>query len=164
MEEYEIPIFGMKEGIYDFGFSAGKEFFEHFGNPEIPSGKLKVGLKVIRRSQFLEFHFEITGSLRVTCDRCLEDFDHPAESEELLYVRYGERSEEVADNIVLIPAEQSRFNIAPFIYEYAVLSLPIQKIHPEGRCNPEMLKKLNAHRIQEEQKNDPRWDILKKLK
>jgi uncharacterized metal-binding protein YceD (DUF177 family) len=163
MEEYDVPIYGMKEGVYEYGFTAGMEFFEYFGNPDLTTGSLEILLKVVRRSQFLEFHFEVRGTLRVVCDRCLEEFDYPVESSELLYLRFGEGYEEVDDNVLVIPKEESKFNIAQHVYEYAMLSLPLQKTHPDGRCNPEMLKKLEDHRRLKPEETDPRWDILKKL-
>jgi uncharacterized protein len=97
MEEYDVPIYGMKEGVYEYGFTTGTGFFEYFGNPDITTGSLDIQLKVIRRSQFLEFHFELLGTLRVVCDRCLEEFDYPVETSELLYLRFGEDYEEVDD-------------------------------------------------------------------
>jgi uncharacterized metal-binding protein YceD (DUF177 family) len=55
------------------------------------------------------------------------------------------------------------------MYEYIVLSLPVQRIHPDdenGRsgCDPDMLEKLKALTAKElnlENQADPRWDALK---
>jgi uncharacterized metal-binding protein YceD (DUF177 family) len=53
-------------------------------------------------------------------------------------------------------------------YEYILLALPIQRVHPddkngESTCDPGMLDKLKEHIIIEEPETDPRWDELKKL-
>ncbi len=58
--------------------------------------------------------------------------------------------------------------MAQYFYEYILLALPIQRIHPNdsrgnSTCDPEMLSKLKEHTVIEEDSNDPRWDELKKL-
>ena len=32
-------------------------------------------------------------------------------------------------------------DLTQYIYESSVLSLPYQRVHPEGECNPDMLKR-----------------------
>jgi len=164
MEEYDVPIYGMKEGVYDFDFSMEDGFFEYFGNSDIIGGKIQVNLSVHRRSQFMEFHFNLKGSVRIICDRCLEEFNYQIETNEMLYLRYGDVFEEVSDNVIIIPREEPRVNIAQYLYEYTVLNLPVSRMHKEDDCNPEMLKKLGLHKASEEEKIDPRWDALKKLR
>ncbi len=168
-DEYLIPFYGLKEGIYDYGFEAGNDFFEFFDNPEVHGGDLKIHLELNRRAQFLELKFVITGSLDVNCDRCLKEFGHKVETENELIVRFGDEFEEISDSVITIPREETRFNVAQYIYEFAVLSLPMQKIHPDNEdnmpgCDEEMIRKLeNLHPPEEEEKTDPRWDVLKNL-
>lgn len=172
IDDYLIPFYGLKEGIHDYEFEAGDEFFKFFDNPEILGGNLKVFLQLDRKTQFMELKFKLEGELAVTCDRCLEIFDHPVYSENELYVRFGDNFEEISDTVITIPYEETRLNIAQYIYEFAILALPMQKIHPDTEnrasgCNAEMLKKLENHLPGEEEENaetDPRWDALKKLK
>lgn len=169
MDEYLIPFFGLKEGKYDYEFEAGDKFFELFENPEIHGGNLKVYLQLYRKSTFLELEFKIQGTLSVTCDRCLEEFDHEIFSRNELFVRFGDEFEEISDTIIIIPREESRINVAQYIYEFAVLALPMQKFHPEDSngkplCNREMIAKLDKLSPREkEQHSDPRWDALKDL-
>ena len=37
---------------------------------------------------------------------------------------------------------EDRVELAQYIYESIVLSLPYQRVHPEGECNPEMLERF----------------------
>ena len=170
MEDYLIPFYGLKEGVYEYDFSAGNDFFELFENPDIHGGNLDIRLFLNRKSQFLELTFRITGYLNISCDRCLDDFDHPIDTENMLYVRFGEENEEISDTVMVMSREETRLNIAQYIYEFAVLALPVQKIHPEDKhgnsgCNKEMLKKLKTFtRKETENETDPRWDALNKLK
>ena len=172
LDEYDIPIHGLKEGIQTFWFEIKTDFFEHFENPDLPGGNLNLNLTLHKRSQFLELDFNIKGSLNLICDRCLEVFDNKVEIENKLLVRFGNKFEELDDNIIVIPKEYSRFNIAQYIYEFAVLSVPYKKVHPDDEkgdsgCNPEMIKILNELRVEEKKITndniDPRWDKLKNL-
>jgi len=172
LDEYDIPIHGLKDGIHNYSFEIKTGFFEYFENPDLPGGNLSLTLGLSKRPQFLEFDFHLSGYLSLLCDRCLEQFNYEVQVTEKLFVRFGERFEELDDNIIVIPREESRFNIAQYIYEFSVLSIPYKKVHPEDKngqsgCDPEMIKKLNELRA-EDKKNtnneiDPRWDKLKNL-
>ena len=41
----------------------------------------------------------------------------------------------------LNPAE-TEVNLTQYIYESIVLSLPYQRVHPEGECNPDMMARF----------------------
>lgn len=170
IDDYLIPFYGLKEGKYDYEFEADNKFFELFENPDIHGGNLKINLQLYRKANFLELKFSIAGTLNVTCDRCLEDFDHEIDSKNELYIRFGDDFEEISDTIIVIPREETRINIGQYIYEFSVLALPLQKIHPEDEnenpgCNREMLEKLNKMSpLADDQETDPRWDTLKNLR
>jgi uncharacterized metal-binding protein YceD (DUF177 family) len=91
------------------------------------------------------------------------EMDYPVEGKERLIVKFGQEWLEESDEILIIPETESQIDISGFIYEYIVLTLPYQRIHPEGEglCDQEVIEKLNAHT---EQKIDPRWEALKSLK
>ena len=40
------------------------------------------------------------------------------------------------------PAPGDEIDLKQYIYESIVLSLPYQRVHPEGECNPEMLERF----------------------
>jgi uncharacterized metal-binding protein YceD (DUF177 family) len=99
-------------------------------------------------------------------------FDYVVEAKEKLYVRFGDKFEELDDNIIVIPRNESKFNISQYIYEFVVLSIPYKKVHLEdgnnkSGCDSEMLKRLNEFKAEEKKISnndiDPRWDKLKNL-
>ena len=115
----------------------------------------------------LIFEFDINGTVEVICDRCLDLFDYPVKGNETLYVKLGETWDEESDDMIIIPESQHEFNVSQLIYEYIMLILPIQRIHPDDEngkstCDTEMLKKLGAQ--PDPQETDPRWDALANLK
>ncbi|MFW5644717.1 MAG: YceD family protein [Bacteroidota bacterium] len=169
IDEYLIPFHGLKEGIYDYEFDAGNDFFELFDNPDIKGGDVKINLNLNRGVRFLEFKFNITGFLVILCDRCLEYFNFKVDTENELIARFGEKHEEISDRVIMIPREETRFNVAQYIYEFLALSLPIQRIHPDdpdgsSGCDQEMITKLENLKPREKEKTDPRWDALKNVK
>ena len=172
MDDYEIPIFGLKEGIHNYEYKIGTGFFEYFENPDLPGGSLDLSLTLVKGPQFIELDFKFTGTLNLNCDRCLEFFDFEIAVTEKLFVRFGDKFEDLDDNVIVIPRDESRINIAQYIYEFAALSIPYKKVHPDKKngvsgCNPEMLKRLNELKVEENKLKkdsiDPRWDKLKNL-
>jgi len=172
MEEFDIPVHGLKEGIYNYDFKIQKGFFDFFENPDLPGGDINLSLTLLKRSQFIELDFKINGVLALVCDRCLDDFDLEINLVEKLFIRFGDNFEELDDNVIVLPKEESRLNIAQFIYEFVALSVPFKRVHPdkkngESGCNPEMIKKLNELKVDDNPINnnniDPRWDKLRNL-
>lgn len=169
MDDYMIPYYGLSNGIHEFDFEAGDKFFEHFENADILGGKLEIHLILDKKPGFMELDLDMKGYLRVVCDRCLDDFDFSIRSDQKLFVRFGDISEEQSDNVIVIPREETRLNIAQYIYEFAALSLPVQKLHPEDaagntKCNKKMIGKLEQLKSRNENEIDPRWEALLKLK
>jgi uncharacterized protein len=169
LDEYTIPYHGLSQGMHEYDFEVKKRFFEHFENPDIPGGEVSVSLKLNKKSAFMELDFQIIGYLSVVCDRCLEVFNKEVDLKEKLYIRFGDVEEEESENVIVLPREETRLNIAQYIYEFSALNLPVQRIHPEDKngnpeCNKEMLKKLDQFQAKEEEKVDPRWEALLKLK
>lgn len=168
LKRYAIPFRGLKEGKHNFEFVADNSFFEQFDTSEIEKGLVKVHVELIKHEHFLELFFTIGGRVTVTCDRCLEPFAMGIDHEAVMYVRYGEETQEQTEEVLILADSKSEINLEQYIYEYIHLALPYQKIHQEidghSGCNPEMLKKLEDHSADEDSNGqDPRWDKLRGL-
>ena len=165
---YAIPISGLKEGRHIYDFRISKEFFEHFEDPDVKDGDIAVSVEADKRSSQVDLTILIDGTVSISCDRCLGFFSHPLNCENRLLLKFGRTFDESDPDIIIIPADENEFDMTQNFYEYILLALPIQRIHPADRngkstCDPEMLKKLKEHVVNEEEKDDPRWDELKKL-
>ncbi len=165
---YCIPIGGLKEGIHTFDFIISREFFEQFEESEVREGKLTVKIEADKRSSLLDLVIKIKGTVNIPCDRCLKVFQHPLGCENRLLVKSGRVPDDSDPDIITVPFDENELDLTQFLYENILLALPIQRVHPDDKngnstCDPEMIKKLKEHVINEEEKNDPRWDDLKKL-
>ncbi len=168
LRQYAIPFRGLKEGKHVFEFVADDSFFEQFDSSEIKRGLVKIRVELIKHAQFLELHFDLDGRVTVICDRCLELFTMGMDYQAVLYVRFGKKTREQTEEVLILADLSSEISLEQYIYEYTQLALPCQRIHPEidglTGCNPEMMKKLEDHTAQEESDStDPRWDKLKGL-
>ncbi len=164
---YAIRISGLGEGEHNFSFELDRAFFVLFEHPEIDNGKVHGEVVLEKKHGFFSLHFLLEGEVEVTCDRCLDKFMTPVLSKQKVFVKLGDEPGEIEDDVLVIGRDDHEIEVGQYMYEFLMLALPCQKMHPddaEGRstCNPEMLKKLDAHQAREvEKETDPRWDALK---
>lgn len=169
LEKYIISFGNLDNGEYTIDFNLDKKFFEHFETSEIENANLKAVVSFEKKDLVQVLNINISGTLQVECDRCLDMFDLSVMYEDILYVKYGNTIHNDDDEIIVVPVTENEINIAQYLYEFSVLSLPYKRVHPEDNkgestCNPEMIKKLNEISLQEsnESENNP-WNDLKKL-
>jgi uncharacterized metal-binding protein YceD (DUF177 family) len=168
--DYNIPFKGLKDGKHQYEFRIDDKFFEKFPESEIHKGVLTARVELIKRPTGIETFFDIQGIVTVPCDRCLDDMEYPVKYEGKLYFEFGEASEEVTDELVIISGGENYLELAQYIYEFINLSLPLQKMHGlnnegESLCNQEMLARLGSilSNNDEDEIDDPRWDKLRDL-
>ncbi len=167
IKEFDIEFSGLKTGLYSFDFEIDNTFFDFFKNEDAQDGSLKVHVDMDRQERMLVLDFHIFGTVKVVCDRCLDLFDFPVESRQQIIAKFGDEEAEEDETLIVINEKQHKINVAQFIYEFIILALPIQKIHPDDEngnptCDPSMLQKLEE--LQNQGGTDSRWDALKKLK
>jgi uncharacterized metal-binding protein YceD (DUF177 family) len=165
---FTIPLSGLKEGRHTVDFEIGNEFFEKYEESEVKEGSLIANIEIDKISSHLDLLIRISGSVRVCCDRCLKIFSQPVNCENRLLVKFGKGIEASDPDILSVPVDGNELDLQQHIYEFIHLALPIKRVHPDDKngkstCDPEMLRKLEELIIEKENKNDPRWDELKKL-
>jgi uncharacterized metal-binding protein YceD (DUF177 family) len=166
---YDIPLSGLKEGSHLYDFDIDRDFFEAYDNSEISKCEINITANLVKRSAHMELTIKVGGRVMIVCDRCLEDYWQEIESNNVLLVKYGDQWEEVDDEVVMIPYGESSFDLSQFIYEFAHLALPIQRVHPDDKngesgCDPLMIEKLREHLPEPDNRTDPRWKELGKLR
>ncbi len=171
-KEYIIQFVGLSLGKHEFEFNIHDKFFEHFDYSEIKRGTISVNLDLLKQSTMMVLHFEISGTIKMNCDRCTEELDLPINGHYKLIVKVGgDDNSDEDDDIIVVAANEHKLDLTQFIYEYITLSLPIKRVHPddangESTCDKETIKKLEQFLIEEEKKDesDPRWNDLKNIK
>lgn len=171
LSQYTLPFSGLSEGKHQFDFTVDDRFFAEFETSEVEKGELKIQVELEKRSTYLSLVFSISGTVELVCDRCLENFIYPLESNRKLLVKFSEKQVEDEAEMVYLHPNDFQVEVAQYIYEFVILSLPIRRIHPDGEngeslCDPVMLRKLEElrhHSNTLDEPDDPRWNELRKF-
>jgi len=171
LKEYEIPFVGLKEGKHRFEYQIDSTFFEAFNFSEFSSADITAKITLEKKSSLLELSFQCKGSVNVPCDLTNEPFDLNIKGELFLVVKFGNEYNDENEELLIIPHGEHKINVAQYIYEMIILSVPAKRVHPgikDGTLSSDILKKLEELQPKEEKINktketDPRWDQLKKL-
>lgn len=126
-------------------------FFQALEQEEITGGDVDVNLQVKKGAGEL-FHFDYTmhGTARVLCDRCLEEVTLPVELSDTIQIAHGDPEDDNGEAII-IPFSQLTYDNAWDMYELISVHFPLQHVHPDGQCNPDMLSRFS---IEEDSEND----------
>lgn len=175
-KEYLIPFVGLKLGKHHFEYQINNAFFKDFEFQDYNNSNVKVQVVLEKKGTMLELTFKHVGTVNVPCDMTNEEFDLPIKGKMNLIVRFGEEFNNDNEELLILPHGEHQIDIAQYIYETIVLSVPIRRIHPgikDGSLKTEALTKLKELTIREQKKGnteeqkeediDPRWDKLKKL-
>ena len=148
-QEYIIDYKTLESGTYEFDYHIDKNFFAMFDEPMAQDGDANVHATMRVSSAGLSIRLDISGTLQVECDRCLEPFDMPIDASYDLVVKYGDKTTPLdeADDVITIGEDDDFLDLSQHIYEYVVLSLPARRVHPDlpdGQpgCDPEMLSHI----------------------
>lgn len=166
---FVIPFRGLKEGKHQFEYIVDNTFFEVYQYEDILGSDIKIKLDFIKKSTILELSFSAIGEVKIACDVSNELYQQPIKGELNLVVKFGEEYNDEDEEILIIPHEAYEIDVAQYIFEMIVLSLPSKRVHPgviEGTLKSDILDKLEELQPKEKKNNkfsDPRWDKLKEL-
>jgi uncharacterized metal-binding protein YceD (DUF177 family) len=164
LKQYLIPFVGLKLGKHYFEYEINKAFFELFDYHEFENSNIKVNLILDKKTTFLELNFKHSGIITVPCDLTNEDFDLPIQGNLKLIVRFGDVYNDDNEELLILPFGEFQINVAQYIYEMIVLSIPLKRINKANEKEQVALKKADAIDLKIENTiTDPRWDQLKKL-
>lgn len=169
-KEFIIPFSGLKQGKHEFGYTIENTFFESFGYDEFNGADIKLDVTLNKMSTMMELEMKAQGTVNVDCDLTSEPYDQKIKADLELVVKFGDEFNNDNDEILIIPHSEYQINIAQYVYEMLVLSVPLKKVHPgvlDGTLQSEVLDRLEELQPKDTKENkediDPRWDALKKL-
>ena len=173
--KYDIDIINLSNETHDYEYVIDSSFFQGFEGSYIEKGNLNVKVALTKSETLLMSSFHIDGIVGLICDRSLEPFDYEIKTSNNLIFKYGDDYVELTDEIVTIPHNAQKINVAQYIYEFIGLAVPMKKLHPKFKKEEDEFEEADTILIysttsetegEEEDKDeiDPRWDILNKLK
>lgn len=177
--EFEIAWQGLKTGIHTFKYEVDNKVLQNLGydHSDFENLQATVELKFEKENNFFLLQFEIQGGADVACDRCGDAFPLKLWDEYKLLIKLTDSEEKAAESneeeadVVFIPRSETVIDISEWIYEFIMLSFPIQRIHPDHAdgtpgCNPEALKLLKemSKPFEDHQHQNDLWKGLEQLK
>ncbi len=168
---YSISFTGLKLGVHEFDFEIRDQFFVDFPGSPMEKCDLKINLSLDKQEGLFQLTFDIEGTLNVPCHLCGQEFDMEVIDQHKLLVKLEDAraSEDIHDEeeIIYISRNETKLEIAQWIYEFIILSLPIQIVHPlnekgESTCDQATLDLIKNMAQKDESGTDPRWDALSK--
>ena len=155
--EYEIAFVGLKPGIHEFNYQVDDKFFVEFKETDFNNCYASVKLTLEKNTSFMMLKFEVGGSVNVVCDRCGNTLPIDLWDEFHLVIKQVENPDEMNQNeedpdVYYISRNESHIHLADWIYEFVMLSIPMQRMCNEEemggpQCNKEilaLLKKMNS--------------------
>lgn len=177
IRKFDIDIIRLKEGEHAFHFEVDDAFMDHFEKVKEVIHHAEVGVDVLldKRINLIEADFQLQGTVRLTCDRSLEEFNHPVSVSHKIVYKYGQEEKEINDEIFLITKDTQVINVAQLIYEFMLLSIPAKKIHPDYRIDDDDVDENDGWIVYEAGEEDdeedngkaeqnPFWEALKNFK
>ncbi len=168
LEQFKIDLKALAEDITPLDYELSDQFFEALDDADIQRGSVHVSGSIRKAVGFFELHLDISGTVCVPCDRCLDDIDLPIATSLHQTVKLGsEYSED--DDAIVVDEREATLDTSWLIYESIALAVPIQHVHQPGDCNDAMMRMLTEHSAARSsdadanQEADPRWSKLAEL-
>ncbi len=172
--EFDIAFVGLKPGFHHFEYQVDDKFFADYKETDFENCYATVKVTLEKNTSFMMLKFEIGGNVTVICDRCGNNLPIELWDEFNLVIKQVENPEEMNEteedpDIFYISRNESHLHMADWIYEFVMLSIPMQRMCSEAeiggpQCNKEilaMLKKMNSGTVEN---NHPLEKGLEKFK
>tara|TARA_E500000331_G_C17262845_1_gene715960 strand:+ start:2998 stop:3525 length:528 start_codon:yes stop_codon:yes gene_type:complete len=169
LKSFEINLARLENGTHHFQFELVPDFFETFENNLVEEGYGKASLVIDKSESMMALNFIIEVDVLLICDVSIESYRESLNCQKKHIVKFGLTNEELSDEISTIDMGMQILNVSGYIYEFVSLEIPMKKVHPRlrGQERAELVYKdetpfLNDQ--EQENKIDPRWEVLKKIK
>lgn len=176
LEQFKIDLKAQTEGEKALAYELDDQYFSVLSDAEIRGGSLHVSGSIRKAVGFFELLLNISGTVRIPCDRCLDDMELPIETQLHQTVKLvsqeqmGEGSGKAEqEDLVMVDENDGVLDLAWPIYETIALAVPIQHVHQPGDCNDAMMRVLTEHSAARssdadaKKEIDPRWSKLAEL-
>lgn len=171
---FEIAFVGLKPGVHEFDYDLDDKFFQEKGAGDTSNVQAHVKLSLEKNTGFMLLKFDVDGKADVFCDRCGNPLTVQLWDEFDMVVKLVDNPEEMNEqeedpDIWYLGRTESHLDVSDWIYEFVMLSIPLQKVcktdeKGESGCNKEVLEKLKQMESQSESNAQTLWKGLEKFK
>lgn len=172
---FEIAFVGLKPGVHQFNYDIDSKFFIEKGAQDFNNATANVKLSLEKNTGFMLLKFEVGGKAEVTCDRCGNPLKMDLWDEFKMLVKMVDNPEEMNEqeedaDVFYISRTESHINVSDWIYEFVMLSVPMQKMCSQEemggpQCNNEVLEKLKEMETKHIEHNaNALWKGLEKFR
>lgn len=144
--QFKVQLASLSDGLHQQDFEVTTELFKNMENRDVISADVKVHLDIVKKNDTYDCTFHCKGMLQIPCDRCLDALDHEVDTTYHVVVKYGDRYDDGADDLLIIPDSDLYLNVAYILYDTILLTIPLRHVHPLGKCNRAMAAALHRHR------------------
>ena len=155
-DDFLMPLSGLAPGRTSFLWHVRKAFFGEFDNTDILDADISVEAIVEKEGKDIYLDLALDGTVKVICDRCLSEVELPVEAAPRFVIRFDPSAPEMeGDREVLVADDPAGLDLHQVVYDYIYMSLPIQRTHPEGECDPDTVRFLGRETVEEPREESP---------
>ena len=166
LKEFDISFVGLKEGEHHFDYVIDSKFFDFYEYDEFNDSNVKVALSFLKKATLFELNFKFSGWVEVACDLTNELFQQPLEAEMEIIVKFGDEYNDDNEELLIIPHSEFKINVAQYIYQEIVLSVPLKRVHPgieDGTLHSDVLQKLKELEVKDQEEIEVEEDSSKEI-
>lgn len=116
-------------------------FFADLEQEEISGGDIHACILVKPMADCIyQIQAQLQGRVITLCDRCLEPLTLTVEAEMEMKVKDAPFHESDDPEMQYLKADNPCYDLSWDLYEAIETAMPIQRVHPEDECNPEMTR------------------------
>ena len=126
---------------YRFEIELTDRFFADLEQEEISGGDVHAQILVKAMTDCIyQILAQMQGRVVTLCDRCLEPLTLTVQAETELKVKDAPPHESDDPEMQYLEADNPCYDLSWDLYEAIETAMPIQRVHPEDECNPEMTR------------------------
>ncbi|HLF65256.1 MAG TPA: DUF177 domain-containing protein [Saprospiraceae bacterium] len=144
---YVIPVSSLRSGRNELDFKVDWRFFRYFEVSPVQQGSFDITVFFDKYTDHWHLYFDVRGQMDTECDRCLAPISLPVSGNYELFVKFDVEKKDVerSAEIIYVSRETRQLDIAQFIYEFIVLSIPVKRSYDcENETNPPCDKEMVA--------------------
>ena len=128
---FDINLASLDDGSHTYNYELSQSFFDMFDYYDFDKANIKVKVVLVKSGHLMQINMQSKGSVELPDDRTGHLYRQPVEGKYDFLLKYGEEFNDDNDEMIIIPYNQPKFNIAQQIYEMAVLSVPMKHLDPD---------------------------------